>query len=123
MSIGTHYIADLYDFKNDIFKEYLSIENYHLFHDMIKESLHKNGMTLLNDMIHHFDGFDGAVTSLYLLSESHLSFHSWPEKNYLAVDIFTCGECNTKQIIDDIIDFLKPETSKIKYLNRGIPEK
>lgn len=123
MSIGTHYIADLYDFKYDIFKEYLSIENYYLFHDMIKESLHKNGMTLLNDMIHHFDGFDGAVTSLYLLSESHLSFHSWPEKNYLAVDIFTCGECNTKQIIDDIIDFLKPETSKIKYLNRGIPEK
>ena len=123
MSIGTHYIADLYDFKNDIFKEYLSIENYHLFHDMIKESLQKNGMTLLNDMIHHFDGFDGAVTSLYLVSESHLSFHSWPEKNYLAVDIFTCGECNTKQIIDDIIDFLKPETSKIKYLNRGIPEK
>jgi S-adenosylmethionine decarboxylase proenzyme len=123
MSIGTHYIADLYDFKNDVFKEYLSIENYHLFHDMIKISLRKNGMTLLNDMIHHFDGFDGAVTSLYLLSESHLSFHSWPEKNYLAVDIFTCGECNTKQIIDDIIDFLKPETSRIKYLNRGIPEK
>jgi S-adenosylmethionine decarboxylase proenzyme len=123
MSIGTHYIADLYDFKNNIFNIYLATKNYHIFDNLIQESLRKNGMTLLNKIIHHFDGHEGAVTSLYLLSESHLSFHSWPENNYLAVDIFTCGECNTKQIIDDIIEILKPETSKIKYLNRGTPEK
>ena len=124
MSIGTHYIADLYNFKDDkVFTKYLSTSNYYIFDEYIKKSLKKNGMTLINSMIHHFEGYDGAFTSLYLLSESHLSFHSWPENNYIAVDIFTCGECNTKQIVDDIIDFLRPETSKIKYINRGGDEK
>jgi len=27
-----------------------------------------------------------------LLQESHIALHSWPEINYLAIDIFTCGE-------------------------------
>ena len=32
------------------------------------------------------------VTAIALLAESHLSIHTWPEENYSAVDIFTCGK-------------------------------
>ena len=32
------------------------------------------------------------VTAIALLAESHLSIHTWPESNYSAVDIFTCGQ-------------------------------
>ena len=32
------------------------------------------------------------VTAIALLSESHLSIHTWPESSYSAVDIFTCGK-------------------------------
>ena len=32
------------------------------------------------------------VTAIALLSESHLSIHTWPESSYSAVDIFTCGQ-------------------------------
>ena len=31
------------------------------------------------------------VTAIALLAESHLSIHTWPESNYSAIDIFTCG--------------------------------
>ena len=32
------------------------------------------------------------VTAIALLAESHISIHTWPESNYSAVDIFTCGQ-------------------------------
>jgi len=32
------------------------------------------------------------VTAIALLAESHLSIHTWPEAQYSAVDIFTCGQ-------------------------------
>lgn len=31
-------------------------------------------------------------TAIYLLSESHISIHTFPEKNYIALDIYTCRE-------------------------------
>ena len=31
-------------------------------------------------------------TVLYMLSESHLSIHTWPERGTAAIDIFTCGD-------------------------------
>lgn len=46
--------------------------------------------TLLDIKIHMFE--PQGVTAFALLAESHISFHSWPELNYAAVDAFTCGE-------------------------------
>jgi S-adenosylmethionine decarboxylase len=32
----------------------------------------------------------GGVTGLYLLSESHLSVHTWPERNFAAFNLCCC---------------------------------
>ncbi len=34
----------------------------------------------------------GGVSGVIVISESHLSVHTWPELRYVALDIFTCGE-------------------------------
>ena len=31
------------------------------------------------------------VSGVVIISESHLSVHTWPELGYAAVDVFTCG--------------------------------
>jgi S-adenosylmethionine decarboxylase len=46
--------------------------------------------TLLSVKTHVFE--PQGVTAFALLAESHISFHSWPELNYAAIDAFTCGE-------------------------------
>ena len=48
------------------------------------------GATLINLITHKFK--PQGVTGLALLAESHISIHTWPEKGYGAVDIFTCGD-------------------------------
>ena len=118
--IGNHLIVDLFDISSDNFEYFLFQENFTKFDEIIEDSLKRNHMNLLNKTIHYFDSPQGAFTLLYLLSESHLSMHSWPEHGYLAVDIFTCGNCNTKNIIDDILDILKPGKYNITSLKRGI---
>jgi len=32
------------------------------------------------------------VSGVVVISESHLSVHTWPELGYVALDIFTCGD-------------------------------
>ena len=73
MSVGTHYIADLYNFKDDkVFTKYLSTSNYHIFDEYIKSSLKKNGMTLINSMIHHFEGMMVHLL-VYTYYQNHIS--------------------------------------------------
>jgi hypothetical protein len=76
-------------------------------------------MTVIDYMLKNFETPVGAFTSLFLLSESHLSFHSWPEYNFIAIDCFTCGLCDTEKIIDDIISYLKPGFFEKKIFDRG----
>lgn len=62
-------------------------------------------------------------TILILLSESHMSIHSYPEKGFAAIDCYTCGKKVDPQIaIDFLIDRLKPQIMFVKTLIRGVKE-
>jgi S-adenosylmethionine decarboxylase len=75
--------------------------------------------TPLKVIIHKFS--PQGITGVVLLAESHLAIHSWPEINYLAVDIFTCGQ---KTMPYKALEYLKkqfqPKKVKIKEIKRGL---
>ena len=37
------------------------------------------------------------VSGVVVISESHLSIHTWPEYGYAAIDVFTCGNKTTPE--------------------------
>jgi S-adenosylmethionine decarboxylase len=115
---GTHIIADVYDINNDTFK-LVAHDNYQSFHQSILTLLKTHNMTYVNHNIKIFDNLEGAFTSLYLLEESHLSFHSWPENNYIAIDVFTCGSCDTVSLMNNIIKLFDSNNTDIYIINRG----
>ena len=46
------------------------------------------------------------ATSLYLLSESHLSIHTYPELRYCAIDLYCCnGDINMNNVLDIIYNY------------------
>lgn len=47
------------------------------------------------------------VTVLALLSESHMSIHTWPEKGEAAVDVYTCGDSRPELACGFLIDELQ----------------
>ena len=64
------------------------------------------------------------VTAIALLAESHLSIHTWPEENYSAVDIFTCGQNMRPEIsCQFLIQALVAEQHLLRVINRNPPLK
>lgn len=77
------------------------------------------GATVISDRWHHFgDGY--GYTGVVILSESHISVHTWPEKGYAALDVFMCGTCNPEDTLQTILSFYKAEKHSIQVLQRGI---
>ncbi|MFD2116495.1 adenosylmethionine decarboxylase [Paenibacillus yanchengensis] len=79
------------------------------------------GATVLSVQAQQFE--PQGATVLVLLSESHISIHTYPEKGFAALDCYTCGETVDPQLaIDYMLSVLKPETTHAKKLIRGMGE-
>jgi len=85
------------------------------------EAAEASGATVLSVQSKQFE--PQGATVLVLLSESHLSIHTYPEKGFAAIDCYTCGETVDPQTaIDYLVTMLKPEHVHAKKLIRGIGE-
>ena len=62
------------------------------------------------------------VTAIALLAESHISIHTWPESNYSAVDIFTCGKNMLPELASQyLIETLRAEEHFLRIIERNPP--
>ena len=76
--------------------------------------------TILNLMSNKFE--PQGVTAIALLAESHISIHTWPESNYSAVDIFTCGQNMLPEVASQyLIEALKAEEHFLRTIMRNPP--
>ena len=57
-------------------------------------------------------------TILALLAESHISFHTFPEKGIISFDFFTCGKINPSVAVDIIKKEIKHKRIVKKEFNR-----
>ena len=76
--------------------------------------------TVLNLISNKFE--PQGVTAIALLAESHISIHTWPESNYSAIDIFTCGQNMEPEVASQyLIDVLKAEEHSLRVIDRNPP--
>lgn len=75
------------------------------------------GATVLSAHFHPFDG--GGITGVLLLSESHITVHTWPERNYAALDLFMCGDARVELAADHLDAALAPVRSERRIIERG----
>ena len=62
------------------------------------------------------------VTAIALLAESHLSIHTWPESQYSAIDIFTCGRNMKPKLASQfLIECLEASNHLLKTIARAYP--
>ncbi len=60
------------------------------------------------------------VSGVVIISESHLSIHTWPELGYAAVDVFTCGTTvDPWDACKYLQEILEAETIKGMEITRG----
>jgi len=62
---------------------------------------------------------NGAITLVLILAESHLSIHTWPEENLIAIDLFSCGAIDGEAVISELTRSLRLDSVSVRRLPRG----
>ena len=90
------------------------------FEKLVYKISKKAKVTVLNISKHKFEpqGF----TLVALLAESHISFHTFPEKGIISFDFFTCGKVNPNVSIDILKKEIKHKRIVKKEFNRDTVE-
>jgi S-adenosylmethionine decarboxylase len=65
---------------------------------------------------------NGAVTLVLILAESHLSIHTWPEENLIAIDLFSCGAIDGGLVVDELVRALQLQQVTTRLVQRGTPD-
>lgn len=107
---GNHLIIDLFGAKrlNDL----KHIER------TLKRCVEVTGATLLHVHLHHFTP-NGGVSGVAVLSESHISIHSWPEADYAALDVFMCGDAKPQLAVEVLREAFSARNVVVKTYKRG----
>jgi S-adenosylmethionine decarboxylase len=85
---------------------------------LLLSAVKKAKSTPLKIIIHKFE--PQGITGVVLLAESHLALHTWPEIDYIALDIFTCGDKSRPyKALDYLKKELKPKKVEITEVKRG----
>ncbi|WP_274649925.1 adenosylmethionine decarboxylase [Paenibacillus humicola] len=112
-TFGRHVAVDTWGVEFDL------LNNAEFLQAQMVEAAEACGATVLSVQAKQFE--PQGATVLVLLSESHLSIHTYPEKGFAALDCYTCGETVDPQLaIDYMMSVLKPKTVHAKKLIRGI---
>jgi S-adenosylmethionine decarboxylase len=107
---GTHLIVEFWGGK--------IIEDSKKVEKILVKAVKEAKSTPLKTVMYKFS--PQGLTGVVLLAESHIAYHSWPEANYLAIDIFTCGDkAMPFKALDYLVKAIEPEKVEVETLKRG----
>ncbi|MGE5557751.1 MAG: adenosylmethionine decarboxylase [Bacillota bacterium] len=113
-TMGAHILADFWGCS------YEKLDDAVFVMDSLRQAARAANMTVLDEKMHKFH--PQGLTALLLLAESHISIHTYPEKGYAAIDVFTCGSGMTAHAVEYLREALGPTEFREINVTRGIPE-
>jgi S-adenosylmethionine decarboxylase len=115
---GPHIMIDLWDCPKEV------LANYDLHFKFLKEMPEMIGMTpITQPYVFPYAGLvpeDKGITGIVIIAESHISVHSFEDKGWTFIDVFSCKPFDTELCQKYILELFKPGNFKISTGNRGI---
>lgn len=99
---GKHLISDFSNIKNTTL-----LNDCEKLKDMCRQLCLINDFTIIGELSHIFT--PQGCSFIFLLTESHLSVHTYPERNHISFDLYTCREYDSDKEYQKIIELLKKE--------------
>ncbi|MCP3762503.1 adenosylmethionine decarboxylase [Domibacillus sp. A3M-37] len=111
-TMGRHVISELWGCNFDKLNDMEVIERTFV------DAALKSGAEIREVAFHKFapQGVSGVV----IISESHLTIHSFPEHGYASIDVYTCGDLDPNIAANYIADALEAETRETIEMPRGM---
>ena len=113
---GLHLTLDIYHCRRvDL------LNNSQQWSDM-SDRIRRHQFTVMGQLIHEFEG--GGFTGTWLLAESHVAVHTWPEKSGCTIDIYACDvskshDEDVKALAFELIAWLEATQYHVQTLHRG----
>ena len=107
---GTHLLLDLWDANH--------LDDIDRIEKAMRDCVEACGATLLHIHLHHFTP-SGGVSGVAVLAESHISVHTWPERDYAAFDVFMCGDAQPENAITVLKRAFFPRRLEVSEELRG----
>ncbi len=82
-TIGHHYIVEASGCNPEIISNVTKVQK------ILLQAAEISGVTVFSSSFNVFP--PNGVSGVVVIAESHISIHTWPEKGYVALDIYTCG--------------------------------
>ncbi|MXV45124.1 adenosylmethionine decarboxylase [Saccharibacter sp. 17.LH.SD] len=107
---GNHLLIDFWDAQN--------LDDPERIDSILRRAADAAGATILHGHFHHFTP-NGGVSGVLVLAESHISIHTWPERNFAAVDVFMCGACDPHMSIPVMQQLFQAGRIEMDTFRRG----
>lgn len=112
---GKHVILDVWGCKFD------ELNDVDLAIKFVEKVVQDADMHMLDMSFKKFE--PQGLTLIGLLSESHISLHTYPEHGYVAIDLFTCGENSPVASLEkNLPQFFTLEQISTMIIERGSKE-
>lgn len=108
---GTHLLIEMWGARH--------LDDPEMIEQTLRESADAAGATILHAHTHRFSPF-GGVSGVIVLAESHISIHTWPERDFMALDIFMCGDCNPYESVSVLRNVFRPKSIQLAEHKRGL---
>jgi S-adenosylmethionine decarboxylase len=108
---GKHLLIDLWGASH--------IDDIKYINTTLKKIINECHATLLHIHLHRFTE-NGGVSGVALLAESHISIHTWPERDYAALDVFMCGEVSPAAAVPILRQAFQPTSLHVEDYKRGV---
>ena len=108
---GTHLLVDLWGASNLCDPDHID--------RALRNAAEAAGATILHGHFHHFSP-NGGVSGVLVLAESHISIHTWPERDFAAIDIFMCGACDPYKALPVLEAAFQPTSVQLDEQRRGL---
>ncbi len=111
-ALGRHILVEFIGCSPEVLNDVSVIET------AMVNAAQKAGATVIQSTFHHFSPF--GVSGVVVIQESHLAIHTWPEYQYAAVDLFTCGESVDSWISFDLLkQAFQAKNQSVLEMHRG----
>lgn len=100
------------------------LTNQQLIYDLLNELPGRIGMTkmTLPYVVQWLD--KGAtvpgISGFVMIAESHISVHTFPEKDYVFIDVFSCSNFDVKKTVRLLIEFFEAKKNTTQIITRGM---
>jgi S-adenosylmethionine decarboxylase proenzyme len=110
--VGQQIVLDLYECVTERF------DDIDWVRQTLVEAAEAARATIVEVIFHKFSPW--GISGVVVIAESHIAIHTWPERRYAAIDVFTCGPVlDLNRAVAHLIDAFGSRAPHLRHMQRG----